>query len=84
MAVKSNVLLDVPVSHTNWNALQYAVDVGEHFVKTVSSATWMWKFNTLIGTTSDNALCSWDCVDFSHCIQFQKQPFRGVPGNRCS
>ena len=72
MVVKLNVLLDVPVSHTDWNVLQYAPDVGESCVKTVSSVTWMWKYNMLKGAASDNSLYSWDCVYFSHWIQFQK------------
>ena len=72
VAVKSNVLLDVPVSHTDWNVLQYAPDVGECRVKTGPSETWIWKYNTLTRTASDNTLYSWDCVHFAHCIQFQK------------
>ena len=72
VAVKLNVQLDVLISYMDWNVLQYAPYVRKCHVKTVSSATWMWKYNTLAGTTSDNMLYSWDFAHFSHCIQFQK------------
>ena len=50
----------------------YASDERECCVKSLSSATWMWKYNTLTVTASGNTLYSWDCVHFYPCIQFQK------------
>ena len=41
-------------------------------VKTVFSVTWMWKYNTLTGTASDNTLHSWQFVHFSYCIPFER------------